>query len=528
MASDNVDEPEMRLVADDPEGESVAASLRLKEEGDCDATDKGAPNSGDHVSEFEKWVSEGASKAVAWQTLELANWTTNLPKLEVLSDGSIFSSGDITKRDVFTMEFEFPEGLESMSALRLEVLPDERLPAGGPGRCYYEGRKGDFFVSELSVMIDGKRLEFGEGSVSHGSISVGSGTSEAKNVLDGDGSTGWSTSKQPGKANQMVLNLTQPVKGKKIQIEMIFERHFAASLGRFRFDVASVDRAVEAKRISSTMEALLSQIEEASAADLWALKKAYLYSAESLKEMRAPLESLANQRPSPVTTLVMEERPADNPRLTYRRHRGEYLQPRERIEPHLPEIFGVSDAEMPRDRLALARWLVSPSNPLGARVTVNRVWQSLFGRGLVATSEDFGMQGDLPSHPALLDWLAVEFMDQGWSLKKLLRNIVSSSTYQQSAVVSWEQREADPDNRRLSRGPRKRMSAELVRDSMLASSGLLNREIGGESVYPPQPASVTQGAYGGDDGTCRRGGSISSFALHACEACGPVCGLHHV
>ena len=143
------------------------------------------------------------------------------------------------------------------------------------------------------------------------------------------------------------------------------------------------------------------------------------------------------------------------------------------------------------NRLELARWLVSPQNPLTARVTMNRVWQHYFGRGLVKTSEDFGTQGERPSHPELLDWLATEFEAQHWSLKAMHRLIVTSATYRQSSKVTPDLQNRDPENILLARAPRYRVDAEIVRDIALAASGLLNPEIGGASVFPPQPAGVT-------------------------------------
>jgi hypothetical protein len=149
------------------------------------------------------------------------------------------------------------------------------------------------------------------------------------------------------------------------------------------------------------------------------------------------------------------------------------------------------------NRLTFARWLVSPENPLTARVTVNRQWSAFFGRGLVATVDDFGYQGQAPSHPQLLDWLAVEFMRAGWSLKWLHKEIVMSATYRQSSRVTASLAERDPENRLLARGPRVRLEAELIRDAALRSSGLLSDKIGGPSVFPPQPAGVTtEGTYG--------------------------------
>ncbi len=170
--------------------------------------------------------------------------------------------------------------------------------------------------------------------------------------------------------------------------------------------------------------------------------------------------------------------------------RGMYDQPRERVEPATPAALPLMPASYPRNRLGLARWLVNAENPLTARVTVNRFWQEVFGTGLVKTAEDFGSQGEPPTHPELLDWLAVEFRESGWDIKNLFRLMLTSAAYRQSAVATDEKLKADPENRLLSRGPRFRMDGEMVRDYALATSGLLNAALGGPSVKPYQPDGV--------------------------------------
>jgi hypothetical protein len=193
----------------------------------------------------------------------------------------------------------------------------------------------------------------------------------------------------------------------------------------------------------------------------------------------------------------MRERPPGHERETFVHHRGEYLSPTERVAAGVPAFLPRLPPGKTADRLTFAKWLVSAENPLTARVQVNRQWAGFFGRGIVRTVQDFGYQGEMPSNPELLDWLAVEFMKQGWSFKKLDRLIVTSATYRQASAVTPELLAGDPDNALLSRGPRFRMEAEMIRDSALASSGLLAEKVGGPSVFPPQPASVTtEGAYG--------------------------------
>jgi hypothetical protein len=185
------------------------------------------------------------------------------------------------------------------------------------------------------------------------------------------------------------------------------------------------------------------------------------------------------------STLVMEE--MSQSRQAYLLIRGEYDKKGEPVDPGVPAVLPPMTDGAPKNRLALARWLVQPSHPLTARVTVNRFWQQYFGVGLVATTEDFGSQGEWPSHPQLLDWLAVEFMESAWDVKGLQRLIVTSATYRQSSRGAAELHERDPENRLLARGPRYRLDAETVRDQALAISGLLVEQCGGESVKPYQP-----------------------------------------
>jgi len=197
---------------------------------------------------------------------------------------------------------------------------------------------------------------------------------------------------------------------------------------------------------------------------------------------------------------VMQER--TNAPEAYVLFRGQYDQRRERVTPATPSALPPMPDDAPRNRLGFAQWLVRPENPLMARVTVNRFWQELFGTGLVKTAGDFGVAGEPPSHPELLDWLAVEFRESGWDVKHVYKLLVMSAAYRQSAVTSLEKLEKDPQNRLLARGPRFRMDAEMLRDTVLASSGLLVDRIGGPSVRPYQPPGIWE-VVGMPDGTTR-------------------------
>ena len=244
------------------------------------------------------------------------------------------------------------------------------------------------------------------------------------------------------------------------------------------------------------------KLEQKLASELQALEKMLADIAddsEEAKTLKAQIEqakkALNAHRGSFPKTPIMRELPANRQRQTRLHIRGNFLDQGDAVEAQVPEIFGAWPEDAPMNRLGVAQWLVQPENPLTARVMVNRIWARLFGVGLVETEEDFGAQGLPPSHPELLDWLAVDFRENGWSLKKLLRTIVLSATYQQAPTFTEQNGAADPDNRLLSRGPRFRLSAEMIRDQSLAVSGLLTRKIGGPSVMPPQPGGIWKSTY---------------------------------
>ena len=219
---------------------------------------------------------------------------------------------------------------------------------------------------------------------------------------------------------------------------------------------------------------------------------------DDLTDITARLRDLEDERQAYVDSIptVMVMREMAPRRKTHRLDRGAYDAPAEEVQPGLPAALSQRD---PRSRLDFAKWLVSRNNPLTARVTVNRVWQMLWGAGIVSTVEDFGSQGEWPTHPELLDWLAVEFMDSGWNLKALVKSIVMSAAYRQSSRLRPDLLEADPDNRLFARGPRLRLPAEAVRDLSLAVSGLLVETVGGPSVRPYQPAGLWTELAGGKD-----------------------------
>jgi hypothetical protein len=220
----------------------------------------------------------------------------------------------------------------------------------------------------------------------------------------------------------------------------------------------------------------------------------FAYWRATVAEWSAENEAIAQlwrEHPEGSRQLVLAERTED-PRVTHILKRGDFLQPGRAVTPGVPSFLNPLPAGAPPNRLTFAQWLVDRNSPTTARSIVNRIWQSYFGTGIVATVENLGTQADPPSNQQLLDWLAVEFMDSGWSLKKLQRLISTSAAYRQSSNVTPELLAKDPDNRLIARGPRFRVDAELVRDIALEASGLLTDKIGGPSVYPPAPALLFQ------------------------------------
>lgn len=216
----------------------------------------------------------------------------------------------------------------------------------------------------------------------------------------------------------------------------------------------------------------------------------------SSKEMEGVLGFVNLDKGQQINVMVMND---STPRTAFILNRGEYDQPTDSVLPNTPEIIYPFSEDLPRNRLGLAKWVVDKNNPLTARVFVNRIWAMLFGRGLVETLGNFGAQGSLPSHPELLDWLAADFMEHDWDIQYLLKKIMSSATYQQKSELRPDLKKSDPENKLLARAPRIRMSGEMIRDYILATSGLLNNEIGGSSVKPYQPAGLWEETSAGVD-----------------------------
>jgi len=422
---------------------------------------------------FEPWFEKQKANIVPWKTITSPSMSTNMVHLFQEANGIVFASGDITKADTYTLNFTAID--EPVSAFRLEVLPDKRLPSGGPGLTYYEGRKGDFFLNEMEVIIGRQTLAWQDASSTYAGNAFGKVGGGAKLSIDGDVQSGWSVAGRVGTRQVAVFNLAEPLPaGTPFTLTMKFGRHYASSLGKFRLSVAKSDESLSATLLSG----------KHSRDDA---KRIFLMQANEVKKhadlIRHHLRPLQGD-----STLVMAERQPGYERKTFLHHRGEYTQPRHEVNPQLPEaVFDTGKQLLPKDRLEFAKWLVSKRNPLTSRVVANRQWAAFFGTGLVKTVDDFGMQGQPPSHPDLLDFLAVELMDSGWSVKQLHRLIVTSNAYRRSSKFDVADVKAE---RLLQRFPRRRLEAEVIRDSALAASGLLESKMYGPPVRPPQPAGV--------------------------------------
>jgi hypothetical protein len=438
---------------------------------------------------FAAWERDESEKAIHWTPLHPVEAKSNEPILTTLGDNSVLASGDQTKSD--TYEVKYRPAVSHITAIRLEALPDASLPGRGPGRTFYEGTTGDFLLCEFSATAGGKPLKFKSGTLDKPGAS-------AEATFDGNPLTGWTISDGIGKPHAAVYVLDEPLESAtELDIKMLFERYFASDLGRFRISVTSDDKPAEARGLPGEVEAVATKpASERTAAENKALYRQFLETLPELADARRQIQKKREAVPQYSTTLVMNERPATHPRKTRVHHRGEFLSVEDEVAPGVPAFLPPLPQGTPPNRLAFARWLVSTNNPLTARVAVNRQWQAFFGRGIVRTLDDFGYQGAAPSNQELLDWLAVEFMKEGWSFKKLDRLIVTSAVYQQSSAETAALAERDPENILLARGPRFRVEAEIVRDSALRASGLLSAKMGGPSVFPPQPAGVTtEGAY---------------------------------
>ncbi len=435
-----------------------------------------------------------------WTTLSFEDDPSGGEKALRQPDGSILAQGYApTKSEV---KFIVKQGAPlKISAFRLELINDPNLPAYGPGRS----QKGTAALTEFNatIKVNGKdtTLKFIKATADFGEpentpipgFAKDQDTAKDKRVtgpiayaIDGKADTAWGIDAGPGRRNvprNAVFVLEKP-----IEVKANAELTIGLSMKHGGWNSDDLQTMNLGRyRISATEAA------DAEADPLYGKKAEFPVFRASVAEWKPindEIEALWKQHPEGTTTLVLDAR--EQPRMTSILKRGDFLKPGDRVSTGVPAVLNPLPKNADGSRLTFAKWLVSRDSPTTARAFVNRVWQSYFGIGLVETPEDFGTQGAKPSHPELLDWLACEFMEHGWSIKHLHRLIVTSHTYQQDSRVTPELLEKDPYNRLLARGPRFRVEGEIVRDIQLAVSGLLNPEVGGRGVMPPAPEYLFQ------------------------------------
>ncbi|MBL8210544.1 MAG: PSD1 domain-containing protein [Bryobacterales bacterium] len=466
-------------------------------------------------------------RMAAWEASVRNNqpqWTVIRPEVEDIStggqkylpqpDGSFLAQGYAPTKHNPKMTVKSP--LEKVTAFRLELLNDPNLPLTGPGRSVKGTGALTEFVVEAAPSKDPTKtvkIKFVRASAD---VNLPERELEpmyfdkSKNrrvtgpiayAIDGNEHTAWGTDAGPGRSNvprKAVFVAETPISfegGTELTI-YLHQRHggwnsddnMNHNLGRMRLSVTDAPAPVADPLPAAVRDIIMGDPARRTPAQEQAVFS--YWRTVAFPDRNAEFEALWQQHPAGSSQLVLNERDAMRP--THLLTRGDFLKPAKQVPPGTPAFLHPQSASAPPNRLGLAQWLTDRKAATTARAMVNRVWQAYFGTGIVATSEDLGKQSEPPSHREMLDWLSVEFMDRGWSLKGLHRLIVTSNTYRQSSKVTPELLEKDPYNRLLARGPRFRVEGEIVRDIALAASGLLNPKIGGPAVYPPAPDFLFQ------------------------------------
>ncbi|MBS0204900.1 MAG: PSD1 domain-containing protein [Planctomycetes bacterium] len=452
-----------------------------------------------------------ASNPVKQHLLEEPRYTADSElSFQPQADGSVLVSGNNPEKAVYTIVGR--TSVAEINALRLDVLPDPSLPANGPGRVAH----GNFVLSEMTVeaasnpeFSDARKLEFAGAKAD---FEQADKPWRAINVIDGKDETGWAIAPQFGKPHWAVFGLKEPLvvtAATYVRVQLSQQYGVQHTIGRFK---VSMQSGIEPGTSLPDPIAKLFAIAADKRNDAQKQQLVDYYSSleSPTRELLSTLEELRKKEPPKpeLNVRVIGQRTKD-PRQTFVLKRGEFLDPLKdlSVEPAglatLPPLKPRGDGMA--DRLDMARWLVSSDNPLTPRVTVNHVWRLLFGAGIVRTSNDFGVRGEPPTHPELLDWLATEFIGVGkspigrpWSRKALIKRIMMSSTYRQASQHRAELDDVDPQNMWLARQNRLRVEAEIVRDECLQVAGLLSPKIGGPSVFPPLPPGIAELSYAGN------------------------------
>ncbi|HEV7999777.1 MAG TPA: DUF1553 domain-containing protein [Planctomycetaceae bacterium] len=450
--------------------------------------------------------SIAARPPVSWTpVVAKAVHTEKGTQLNPVGDGSLIVDFSVPANDTYHIEFDVQSG--EVDAIRLEALTHASLPLSGPGRS---DAAGNFVLSEFEVNVRPLASSPTAGGAAWRSVKLAAAIADhaqdgcpAAFAIDADRSTGWAIGLRGGNPHldrELIVIPQEPIRipgGARVEVVLRHDHAEANFLiGRLRLsttngttkgigDALRVPNSIRALALVPTKTRTKQQRAELAAAfrETDAARGPLAARVAALKSRKAALERVVP------TTLVLTE--LKSPRDSHVLIRGDFLRRGAPVTGGVPEFLPPLPTRSDRpSRLDLARWLFDPTNPLTARVTVNRTWQHFFGRGLVDTENDFGTQGSRPTHPGLLDWLAGELIHRGWSMKSLPRLIVTSATYRQSSELRDDLLARDPTNRWLARQSRLRFEAETVRDAALATSGLLSGKIGGPSVYPPQPEGI--------------------------------------
>ena len=444
------------------------------------------------LADWEREVQTGKGTAPQSHPLVVVSFhSSGGAEHKVLDDGSVLLSGPVPAKDVYTIVAR--TNVEGITGFKLETLTDPSLPNNGPGRG--DAKRPNFVLYDFRVTASAVEGS-GEVATPIGLHSAAADFSQTRwdvsGLIDDDPNTGWAINPQFGKPHWATFLTRDPIASSTdTQFTFHLDQHFGGgrTIGRFRLS------ALTGSTQSEAIPAEIAQIVAVSADKRSAKQQQKLADyftgldpdAKRLQDELAALnKQLADAKP--ITTLVMVEQ--SEPRTTAVFKRGNFLDRGRNVSMGTPAALPALTGSDAADRRELAEWLIDGRNPLTARVTVNRWWAEIFGRGIVETLEDFGTQGELPTHPELLDWLAVEFMESGWSMKHVHKLIVTSATYQQSSRVSPQLLRRDPYNKLYARGSRFRLPAETVRDNALAISGLLSHDMQGPPIFPPQPAGI--------------------------------------
>lgn len=420
-------------------------------------------------------------------------------EFKLLSDGSYLAGGK--NPDVDKVTITAKTDLREIAGVRLEAFAHDSLSGRGPGRAEH----GNFVLSEFRVFAAASSEIKTEDRVplKYAQADFAQDQFPASSAIDGKEQTGWAVGPQTGRDHWAMFIAQQPIHGDKtpwLQLVLSQNHGTAHTIGRFR--VMAVTGSDPQLGIPQDIRAILALAAETrSPQQSQALAEYFVAEDSKAKELGEQIKKLQERVAAQPLMKVrtMAQRTA-NPRTSHLLHRGDFLQPETEVQPAAPAIFPPLNSRNggTPDRLDLARWLTATAHPLTPRVMVNHLWSNLFGRGIVRTANDFGVRGERPTHPELLDWLATELVGRGWSRKEMIRLVVSSATYRQASRVREEMLEADPLNDLFHRQNRYRVEGEIVRDLALAVGGLLSDKIGGPSVFPPLPPDIAALSYAGN------------------------------